>query len=50
MGAYLSAPLTDKESTDETNEYLACGASQMQGWRMSQEVSLKTKAKFYKLN
>lgn len=39
MGAYLSAPLTDKESTDEANEYLSCGASQMQGWRMSQEVS-----------
>lgn len=40
MGAYLSAPLTNKESTDEANEYLACGASQMQGWRMSQEVSV----------
>lgn len=39
MGAYLAAPLTDKESTDEANEYLACGASQMQGWRMTQEVS-----------
>lgn len=41
MGAYLSAPLTDKESTDEANKYLSCGASQMQGWRMSQEVSTK---------
>lgn len=39
MGAYLSTPLTEKESTDEVNEYLACGASQMQGWRMSQEVN-----------
>lgn len=39
MGAYLSTPLTEKESTDEANEYLACGASQMQGWRMSQEVN-----------
>lgn len=39
MGAYLSAPLTDKESTDEANEILSCGASNMQGWRMSQEVS-----------
>lgn len=37
MGAYLSTPLTDKESTDEANECLSCGASQMQGWRMSQE-------------
>lgn len=38
MGAYLSTPLTEKESTDEINKYLSCGASQMQGWRMSQEV------------
>lgn len=38
MGAYLSTPLIDKISSDETNSYLACGASQMQGWRMSQEV------------
>lgn len=37
MGAYLTAPLTEKESTDEANQYLSCGASQMQGWRMSQE-------------
>lgn len=37
MGAYLTTPLTDKESTDEANELLSCGASQMQGWRMSQE-------------
>lgn len=40
MGAYLASPLTDKESTDELNELLSCGASQMQGWRMSQEVNL----------
>lgn len=37
MGAYLSTPLTDTQSTDEANEYLSCGASEMQGWRMSQE-------------
>lgn len=46
MGAYLSTPLTDKESNDEGNEYLACGASQMQGWRMSQEVSTEIFCKF----
>lgn len=39
MGAYLSSPLTDKESADEINSLLSCGASQMQGWRMSQEVN-----------
>lgn len=50
MGAYLTAPLTDKESTDELNEYLSCGASQMQGWRMSQEVSLRTNIKKIKKN
>lgn len=39
MGAYLSQPKTDKESTDEFNNYLTVGASSMQGWRNSQEVS-----------
>lgn len=38
MGAYLSEPITEKESTDESNDFLTCGASSMQGWRMSQEV------------
>lgn len=38
MGAYLASPLTDIESADEINSLLSCGASQMQGWRMSQEV------------
>ncbi|XP_052842633.1 probable protein phosphatase CG10417 isoform X1 [Drosophila gunungcola] len=37
MGAYLSHPKTDKASTDEFNEFLAVGASSMQGWRNSQE-------------
>lgn len=37
MGAYLSEPLTEKASSDETNEYLECGLSSMQGWRMTQE-------------
>lgn len=39
MGAYLTSPLTDKESDDEINTLLSCGSSQMQGWRMSQEVN-----------
>ncbi|KAH8372547.1 probable protein phosphatase CG10417 [Drosophila serrata] len=37
MGAYLSHPKTDKASTDEFNDFLAVGASSMQGWRNSQE-------------
>lgn len=40
MGAYLSHPKTDKASTDEFNDMLVVGASSMQGWRNSQEVSL----------
>ena len=39
MGAYLSEPVTDKESTDEIGDRLICGASSMQGWRKTQEVS-----------
>lgn len=37
MGAYLSEPLTTKDSADEVNEILATGSSSMQGWRISQE-------------
>uniref|UniRef100_A0A182P7P6 protein-serine/threonine phosphatase n=1 Tax=Anopheles epiroticus TaxID=199890 RepID=A0A182P7P6_9DIPT len=37
MGAYLSEPLKTKDSSDESSEYLACGSSSMQGWRISQE-------------
>uniref|UniRef100_A0A1B0D5N7 protein-serine/threonine phosphatase n=1 Tax=Phlebotomus papatasi TaxID=29031 RepID=A0A1B0D5N7_PHLPP len=37
MGAYLSEPITEKNSCDEENELLACGASCMQGWRINQE-------------
>uniref|UniRef100_A0A182K4I8 protein-serine/threonine phosphatase n=1 Tax=Anopheles christyi TaxID=43041 RepID=A0A182K4I8_9DIPT len=37
MGAYLSEPLTTKDSSDESNDYLASGSSSMQGWRISQE-------------
>lgn len=38
MGAYLTKPKTEKISSDESNDYLICGASAMQGWRQSQEV------------
>lgn len=37
MGAYLSEPLTTKDSSEEANNLLACGSSSMQGWRISQE-------------
>lgn len=39
MGAYLSQPITDKFSSDESNDIIICGASSMQGWRKTQEVS-----------
>lgn len=42
MGAYLSAPVTDKFSSDVANEFMSVGSSSMQGWRRSQEVSLST--------
>ncbi|XP_020277630.1 probable protein phosphatase CG10417 [Pseudomyrmex gracilis] len=37
MGAYLSEPKTQKESSDEVGKNVAYGASSMQGWRVSQE-------------
>lgn len=39
MGAYLSHPIIEKLSSDEKDDRLKCGASSMQGWRVSQEVS-----------
>ena len=39
MGAYLSEPVLEKHSTDEQSLHLSYGASGMQGWRVSQEVS-----------
>ena len=39
MGAYLSEPVLDKHSSDESSQCLSYGASSMQGWRVSQEVS-----------
>lgn len=46
MGAYLSQPKTDKLSSDELNNYLIVGASSMQGWRNSQEVTSAIKMIF----
>lgn len=40
MGSYLSTPVTKKVSSDEVDDKLKCGASSMQGWRVSQEVCL----------
>lgn len=40
MGGYLSEPIKTKDSSDFDGERLICGASSMQGWRSSQEVSL----------
>lgn len=37
MGAYLSEPITEKVSTDQTGKNISYGASSMQGWRISQE-------------
>lgn len=37
MGAYLSEPRTTKNSSEESNDFLVCGSSSMQGWRISQE-------------
>ena len=37
MGAYLSAPITLKESEDGQTSRLRHGASSMQGWRRSME-------------
>ncbi|CAD6236894.1 GSCOCG00008284001-RA-CDS [Cotesia congregata] len=37
MGAYLSEPVTTKESVDGLGKNVVFGASSMQGWRISQE-------------
>ncbi|BHF82896.1 Protein phosphatase 1G [Sparganum proliferum] len=37
MGAYLSRPKTEKETTSGANSWLSYGASSMQGWRRFQE-------------
>lgn len=40
MGAYLTLPVREKESRDFDGDFLSFGASSMQGWRMTQEVSI----------
>ncbi|CAN8002145.1 unnamed protein product, partial [Ixodes hexagonus] len=42
MGAYLSEPITEKCSTDETGLRVSYGSSSMQGWRMTQEDAHNT--------
>lgn len=37
MGAYLSSPVTDKNSCDKSCSGFTYGASSMQGWRINQE-------------
>ncbi|GBP24772.1 Probable protein phosphatase CG10417 [Eumeta japonica] len=46
MGAYLSEPVTEKISNDETSEKLEYGASSMQGWRVNQEDAHNTILEF----
>ena len=38
----MSSPNTDKESDDRVAGGLRYGVSSMQGWRISQEVSIST--------
>ena len=37
MGAYLSEPVTRKESTEDEDERFKYGSSAMQGWRTGME-------------
>ncbi|CAK1545306.1 unnamed protein product [Leptosia nina] len=46
MGAYLSEPVTEKISSDESNNKYECGASSMQGWRVNQEDAHNTMLDF----
>ena len=38
MGAYLSQPITDKESSDGEDARFKYGTTAMQGWRTNMEV------------
>ena len=42
MGAYLSTPNREKHSIAYAGKECSYGASSMQGWRISQEVMLRT--------
>ena len=39
MGAYSTKPNTETQVDEGSNEYITFGASSMQGWRVTQEVS-----------
>lgn len=40
MGAYLSQPITDKESSDGEDDKFKYGTTAMQGWRTNMEVGV----------
>ena len=44
MGAYLSEPVTTKESAEGGNERLKYGVSAMQGWRTGMEDAHSVRA------
>ena len=39
MGAYLTTPITKKETEEDEDTYLRVASASMQGWRMTQEVN-----------
>lgn len=41
MGAYLSAPVTEKHSSDGSSNHYAFGTTAMQGWRTNMEVRVR---------
>lgn len=41
MGAYLSAPVTEKHSSDGSSNSYAFGTTAMQGWRTNMEVRVR---------
>ena len=45
MGAYLSAPVTEKRSSDGASESFAYGTTAMQGWRTNMEVRARSRAR-----
>ena len=46
MGAYLSAPVTEKRSSDGASESFAYGTTAMQGWRTNMEVRARSRARW----
>lgn len=43
MGAYLSQPVTAKDSSDGASDAYAYGTTAMQGWRTNMEVRRRTR-------